>query len=256
MRILVIPDTQISPGSPTRHLEYAGMYAVDKKPDVIVDLGDHWDLDSIGVYDIGTTKGEGQRYALDIEAGVKAMKVFLRPIWDDQERARKHKKTIWKPRMVFTLGNHEDRITRLLEKDPKLNGFISLDDLELESMGWEVYDFKDPVFIEDVGFCHYFVSGQMGRPCCSARSMLMKKHMSCIMGHVQDRDIAEAKRADGKRLTCLFAGIFYDEDKAYLNPQTNTSWSGIWMLNEVERGSFDLLPISLNYLERKYGGYK
>jgi len=123
-------------------------------------------------------------------------------------------------------------------------------------MGWEVYDFLEPVFIEDVGFCHYFVSGIMGRPCCSARSMLMKKHMSCIMGHVQDREFHEAKRADGKRITALFAGIFYDEDKDYLNPQTNTSWSGIWMLNEVERGSFDLLPVSLNYLKREYGGYK
>jgi hypothetical protein len=51
----------------------------------------------------------------------------------------------------------------------------------------------------------------------------------------------------------LFAGIFYNHDEEYLNPQTNGSWSGIWMLNEVNNGSFDELPVSMNYLRRKYG---
>ena len=33
MKHLIIPDTQVKPGTPINHLGWAGQYAVDKKPD-------------------------------------------------------------------------------------------------------------------------------------------------------------------------------------------------------------------------------
>jgi hypothetical protein len=54
-------------------------------------------------------------------------------------------------------------------------------------------------------------------------------------------------------MTGLFAGICYQHDESYLTPQTNGSWAGIWMLNEVVDGSFDELPVSLPYLKERYG---
>ena len=78
--------------------------------------------------------------------------------------------------------------------------------------------------------------------------------MSCIMGHVQDKDIAYGRKADGTNILGLFAGIFYQNDEDYLTPQTNSSWRGIWMLNEVENGGCDELPVSMTYLRKKYGG--
>jgi hypothetical protein len=93
----------------------------------------------------------------------------------------------------------------------------------------------------------------MGRPVSNPGLLLQKKHMSCIMGHVQDRAISFSKRADGSSITGIFAGICYQHDEDYLTPQTNGSWSGVWMLNEVNNGSFDEMPISLNYLRKKYG---
>jgi len=44
------------------HLTWAGQYAVDKKPDVIVHIGDHWDMPSLSHYDKGTKSFEGRRY--------------------------------------------------------------------------------------------------------------------------------------------------------------------------------------------------
>jgi hypothetical protein len=73
------------------------------------------------------------------------------------------------------------------------------------------------------------------------------------MGHVQDRAISFSKKADGNRITGIFAGIFYQHAEEYLTPQTNGSWSGIWMLNEVDNGSFDEMPVSINYLRKQYG---
>ena len=254
MKHLVIPDTQVKPNSPTDHLRWAGLYAAEKKPDVIVHIGDHFDMPSLSSWDVGKKSFEGRRYKDDIEAGIHAMEVFLQPIRDEQQRLKVNKHKQWRPRMVFTLGNHENRIERAIESDPKLDGLIGYKDLQLDEMGWEVYDFLDVVVIDQIAYAHYFTSGIMGRPVSSARNMLSKKMMSCIMGHVQDRDIAYGRRADGTYILGLFSGIYYQHDEDYLTPQTNSSWRGIWMLNEVANGGCDELPVSMNYLRNKYQG--
>tara|TARA_R110002153_G_scaffold41947_3_gene119498 strand:- start:5764 stop:6561 length:798 start_codon:yes stop_codon:yes gene_type:complete len=251
MRHLVIPDTQIKPDNNTDHMTWAGKYAVKMKPDVIIHLGDHWDMPSLSSYDVGTKSFEGRRYTKDIEAGNAAMDKLLAPIRQEQARLKENKKKQWNPRLVFLLGNHEYRIIRAIESDPKIDGLISYNDFNLN--GWEVQDFLDPIVIDGVAYSHYFTSGVMGRPVSSAKLLLHKKYMSCVMGHVQDRDIAYARRADGKNMTGLFAGIYYQHDEAYLNPQTNGSWSGLWVFNSVEDGSFDELPVSMDYLRRTYG---
>lgn len=253
MRILVIPDTQVKADTPIDHLGWAGSYAVATRPDVIVCIGDWWDMPSLSSYDKGKKTFEGRQYTKDIQAGRDGMALFLAPIREEQERLRRNKEKLWKPRMVFTLGNHENRLMRAINDDRKLEGLISYGDLGLQGWGFEVYDFLEVVVIEGVAFSHYFTSGTMGRPVTSARALLTKKHMSCVMGHVQDRDIAYARRGDGTAMTGIFAGIFYQHDEDYLGEQGNSSWRGIWMLNDVKQGSFDEMPISLEYLRRKYG---
>jgi len=250
MKHLVIPDTQAKPHQNYDHMEWAGKYAVDKKPDVIIHIGDHWDMPSLSSYDVGKKSFEGRRYMDDINFGNAAMARFMKPILDEQARLRRNKEKIWRPRLVFTLGNHEHRIERAIENDSKLEGLISYDDFDLE--GWEVKPFLEPIVIDGVAYCHYFTSGVMGRPVSSARLMLSKKHMSCVMGHVQDRDIAFQRRADGTQMTGIFAGIYYRHDEDYLTPQTNGSWSGLWMLHNVNDGAFDEMPVAMDYLRKKY----
>ena len=196
---------------------------------------------------------EGRRYKQDIIAGNRAMDKFMAPILKEQKRQRKNKKTVWKPRMIFCLGNHEERIERAVNDNIQLSDIISYDDFNLNDYGWEVHPFLEVVIVDGVCYSHFFTSGVMGRPVSSARLMLTKKHMSCVMGHVQDRDIAYAKRADGTPMTGIFGGIFYQHDEEYLNPQTNQSWRGLWVLHDVKDGSFDEMPVSLSYLEKKYG---
>jgi hypothetical protein len=224
------------------------------KPDVIVHIGDHWDMESLSTYDKGKASFEGRRYTKDVLAGNQAMNEFMRPIHAERERLKRMKKKQWNPRMIFTLGNHENRINRAINDDAMLEGLIGFEDFNLIEHGWEVHDFLDVVTVDGVCYSHFFTSGVMGRPVSSARLLLTKKHQSCVMGHVQDRDIAFAKRADGKHMTGLFAGIFYQHQEEYLSAQTNGSWAGIWVLNEVNEGEFDELPVSINYLRRRYGG--
>ena len=256
MKHLIIPDTQVKPNSPTDHLRWAGLYAAEKKPDVIVHIGDHFDMPSLSSWDVGKKSFEGRRYNDDISAGINAMAVFMEPIEREQHRLIVNKKKRWKPRLIYTLGNHENRIERAIESDPKLEGLIGYHHLQLESFGFEVYDYLEVVVVDGIAYSHFFTSGIMGRPVSSARNMLTKKMMSCVMGHVQDRDIAFARRADGKNILGLFSGIFYQHDEEYLTHQTNGSWRGVWMLHEVNDGQCDEMPVSINYLRKKYQNKK
>jgi hypothetical protein len=252
MKHLVIPDTQCKPGNSFDHLTWVGKYAAEKKPEVIVHLGDHWDMPSLSIYDVGKKSFEGRTYQADIAAGNAGMDALMAPILAEQERLKRNKEKQWKPKLVFLTGNHEERIERAIQSDRKLDGLIGYHDFNLEQYGWKRVEFLQPVIINGIAYCHYFTSGVMGRPVSSPALLLTKKHMSCIMGHVQDRGIAFAKRADGKRMTGLFAGICYTHDEDYLTPQTNGSWAGVWMLHEVNDGSFDEMPVSLSFLKEKY----
>jgi hypothetical protein len=252
---MLIPDVQCKAGVPLDHLEWAGKYAVQKKPDVIVQIGDFADMESLSMYDVGKKSFEGRRYKEDIEVAHKAMELFLRPIWEYNATAKKNHEKRYTPRFVLTLGNHEERIDRCIEADPKLEGVLSYSDLKYEEYGWEVYPFLEPVIVDGVAYCHYFTSGVLGKPVTSAAALLTKKHQSCVMGHVQGRQIAYGTRADGKQITGLFCGGFYQHDEAYLKWQGNAqTWRGLWMFHEVTDGSFDEMPVSMNYLKRKYGG--
>src|SRR5690349_13283341 len=225
---LIIPDCQIRPGVPTEHLEWCGKYIVDKQPDVIVQIGDFADMSSLNSYEPkGSKQFEGRRYKEDIKAVRSAMKKLLSPLREYQKWTVTSHKPRYEPRLVLTLGNHCNRITRAINTDPHtLDGVISLDDLGYEEAGWEVHPYLEPVCIDGVMYCHYFTSGVMGRPVTSARALLTKKHMSCVAGHQQGKDISSDERADGSRITSIIAGSFYQHTEDYLGPQGNKHWRG------------------------------
>ena len=195
MRILVIPDCQVKENVPLSHLTWAGEAIVDYRPDVVVNLGDFADMPSLSSHDVkGSKYFEGLRYKKDIEVAKEAMKMLLKPLRDLQSKQKKNKEKVYKPRMVLTLGNHENRIDRAVNNNPTLEGLISTKDLEYEK-DWEVHQFLHPVFINGVGFNHYWPVGAMGRPAGSASAIINKLHQSCVAGHQQGKQIAYGKRA-------------------------------------------------------------
>lgn len=253
---MVIPDVQVKPGVPTDHLKAAGMWAAEKRPDVIVCIGDFADMPSLSSYDKGKRAFEGRRYNDDISSAKEAMALFMAPIRAEQQRRIDNHKQRWNPRLVLTLGNHEHRIDRATDYDPMLYGLLSVDDLGYKEFGWEVYPFLAPVIIDGVAYCHYFTSGAMGRPVSSARAMAMKKHMSCTMGHAQQTEIdTTQRRADGKQITGLFCGTFYQHDEDYLGVQGNQQRRHIVMKYGVNDGEYDPHFLSLAYLLHRYEGH-
>lgn len=252
MKICVIPDVQVKPGDDFEFLHNIGLYLVDKKPDVIVQIGDFADMASLSSWDKGKKSFEGRRYTHDVEAVHEAMQTLLGPIQSFNTAAARNHKERYRPRLVLTIGNHEGRITRAVNDDPKLEGLISIDDLGYKEAGWEVYPFLDVVVIGGVAFSHYFVTGVAGRAASTAQAQLNKKHQSCIAGHQQGFQMATAHRADGKQITSIIAGSCYEHEEEYLGPQGNRHWRGLLMLHSVLDGEFDLVQVPLRYINDKY----
>lgn len=247
-RILVLPDVQAKPGNDFSYLRRIGMYALEKKPDILVVGGDFADMPSLSSYDRGKKSFEGRRYRRDIEAAQFAMQAFLGPIEEHNKTAKRP----YTPRKVLVYGNHEFRICRAIEDDAKLDGVLSLDDLAYREYGWETYPFLEVVMIEGVAFSHYFTSGVMGRPVTSAQALLTKKHQSCVAFHQQGLQIATGHRADGTLLTAVIAGSCYEHSEDFLGPQGNKHWRGFLVMHAVKDGAYDLMPVSLDFVNRRY----
>lgn len=240
LKVIVIPDTQVKPGVNTDHLASIGNYIAEKQPDVIVHLGDHWDLPSLSSYDVGKRQFEGRRLVADIDAGKYAMERLVTPF---------AKIPRYNPRMEFLLGNHEYRLQRAIDSDAKLEGTLSIDNLGVADYGWTVNPFLEVVEVGGCEFSHYFTSGVMGRPVSSAAVLLRERARSAVQGHVQRFDVAVHQKTGQ---IAMFAGICYTHTEEYLTPQGNSCRQQIVVMHELRDGVFDPMFVSLDYLSRRY----
>lgn len=253
MKHLVIPDTQVKPGEDFGFLRAIGRYIVAKKPDKIIQIGDFADMSSLSSYDVGKRAFEGRRYQSDIRAAKEAMGELLGPLHEFNRKAKANREKQYRPELHLNLGNHEHRIERAIENDPKLEGTLSINDLGYEDAGWKVHPFLQVNVLDGIAYSHYFPSGPKSNPIGNARLILLKQHMSCIAGHLQGRDIAYGRRADGKTMTAIIAGSCYEHDEPYLSPLENRHFRGLYVLHEVDDGQFCEMPVSLDYIKKKYG---
>jgi hypothetical protein len=247
LKIAVLTDAQVMPGVPMEHLGWAGEYIAEKKPDVIICMGDFGDFPSLSNFGRDQRDFHNHRWAKDLAAWHEGMQLFKGPI-----EAAKEADPKWKPWEEFLEGNHESHLDRITQQYPFLEGTIDKADLCLEEYGWRVHPFLQPIAVGGVAFCHYFPSGVMGRAISSAPALLRKLHMSAFAGHQQGREIAYSRRADGGNLTAIISGSFYQHKYKYLSPFTNAHWRGMYFLHEVRDGQFDEMAISLDYLRRRY----
>lgn len=244
----VIPDTQVTPETPTDHLQWIGRYLAEEiKPDVIVHLGDHADMESLSSYDRGKKSAEGRRVINDIDAANKAFRLLSQPILDAKG---------YNPELHITLGNHEHRIDRYCEENASLDGFLSTNNLNYADLGWTVHPFLRPICIDGVNYCHYFYNPNSGRPYGgeSLETRLKNIGFSFTAGHEQVCKTATRPLNNGRIIRGLVHGVCYLHDEDYKGPQGNTQKRGIIIKNEVYDGNYDLMEVSLDYLCRKYEG--
>ena len=252
-KIAIIADTQVKPNVDKSYMSWIGEYLADKRPDVIIHIGDHFDLESLSSYDKGKKSFEGRRLKADLEAGHEGMKLLLAPINKLQEKQKQNKKKVYKPKMVFCLGNHEDRFDRLANDNPELEGFVGTETLNLSQYGWEVSPFLKPVEIEDIWFAHYFANPFTGKPYGGTAMNLLKTiGKSFVAGHKQTLDVAIRPTINGKMQLGIINGACYEHFENYKGFQGNTHFRGMTMLHNVSDGYGDPMFVSLDYLKERY----
>lgn len=246
-RHFVIPDTQVKRGAPTDHMVWIGRAVRDYKPDVVVHLGDHWDFPSLSRYDApGSLAMEGARVEDDIKAGNDALELLTRSMGR------------YKGRKVILEGNHENRLVRAVNADPRLAGTLGYHMLNRERLGWEVVDYfcgaPGQVRIDGVVYAHYFAAVNTGRAIGgTANNKLNHIGEPFVQGHVQGLDVGSKQFATGKIKQGIVAGSAYLHDEDYKG-MANSHWRGVLVLNEVRNGEFCLMPLTLDYLCRRYEG--
>jgi len=253
-RHFLIPDCQVRPGEPTDHIDWIAQAIVEYRPDVVVNLGDWFDMPSLSSHEQpGSLATEGARYEDDLRVGNEAFARLCAPMEAEQARLKRNKEKQWNPEKHFLFGNHEHRITRAVNASPKLAGAIGLH--HLDTRDFKRHAFLEHVWLDGVLYSHYFQSAHSHHAIGgSIDSMLNKIGASFVMGHRQSLQYGTRIQASGKTWHGLVAGSCYLHIEAYRGAQGQRHWRGVVILNEVEDGEYCIMPLTLNYLARKYEG--
>lgn len=243
--IYVIPDTQIRQGVRNPLIPVAHHIA-HIKPNIIIHLGDHWDMPSLSKYDKGKKSHRVRTYSADINAGNAAMQIFWGILHSKWPQIHNDCETI------ILKGNHEHRIHRAKEYGP--DELIDLMDINsCDYSHWDqVVPFLEVIQREGVEFCHYFQNPNSDRPISSARLLLMKGHKSRVAGHVQGFDYAEMAQGTTAMIQAMIAGSCYHHDEEY-KAHTNNHFRGTVILKNVHKGQYDFSRYSLKDLTHYFG---
>lgn len=255
-RHYVLPDVQVRPGDVVDHLDWIAQDIVRRKPDVIVCIGDFWDLPSLSMYSVaGGLEKEGARVLADIRAGDEAMARLVQPIHAEIARIKRRKQRAWNPRFIFTEGNHEARIARYASNDARFEGLVGTHLLEVEGYGWERYKFEQPVEVDGVWYCHYWKTAHSPRPIGGTiDNRLNKLGFSFVQGHEQGKRYGDRPLANGKTIHGIVAGSCYLGVETYRGPQGANEWRGVVVLHDVRDGDFEPMFLTLRWLCREYAG--
>jgi hypothetical protein len=256
-RHYVIPDCQIRPGDPTDHLGWIAKDIVRRKPDVLVCIGDFFDLPSLSSHAApGSLEKENARLNADIDAGMMALEKLMTPIHAEIAKLKRNKEKQWNPRLVFTEGNHEYRAARVAEADPRLLGIIGTHLCDFERFGFERHAFKKPVEIDGVWYVHYWQSQHSDRPLGGTiDNRLNKLGYSFVVGHEQGKRYGDRPLPNGRTLHGIVVGSCYLVTESYRGPQASREWRGTVVLNDVRNGGdFEPNFLTLRWMCREYEG--
>lgn len=253
-RHFIVPDLQTRPGVPLDHVDWIGQAIVDYMPDVIAVMGDLWDMHSLSMHDpVGSMPMEGARYEEDVAVGNEAFARLVAPKEAEQARRKRRKLKAWNPDEDFHFGNHEHRIIRAINAAPKWAGIIG--EHHLQTRGFNRHPFLSRVWRDGLLYSHYFQSSHSHHAIGGTiDNRLNKIGASFVQAHEQGFRYGTRIQASGATWHGLVAGSCYLHDEDYRGAQGQSHWRGVVVLNEVRDGDYCVMPLTLDYLCRKYEG--
>jgi len=243
------------PSVGNERFDWVGRFIYDIRPDYVVDLGDGADMRSLNSYDTRyPQKIVSQSYAEDIET-----------YNDSQERLRwkfrnqKRKRPFW----IGFEGNHEHRIKKAIQTDPRLEGEkygISFSHLQTNHWFDDYHEYENsaPTIADydDISYAHYFSSGNYGSAISGvhhAYAILQHRNYSSTCGHSHKRSMYFKDSAHPKGIAGAVVGCLKGAAEGWAGQANREWWGGLLVKREIEGGMYEPQWISLKTLEREYG---
>lgn len=250
--ILILPDQHAHPDFNNDRADWASRLIIDIQPDIVVNMGDAADMNSLSDYDRGKRSFVGRSYKKDIDSHLE----FQERLW---EPVRQRKKKL--PRRIVIEGNHEHRVERVLDAHPELEGTVSFNDYDFNRYYDEVirYDGSQPgtIEVEGILFSHFLPAGVRGLPVSGDRAghlLLNKYGQSCVVAHSHLFDYAWRITNAGRSMHGVVAGCYQDYNNAWAGNLANQWARGITILRDVEEGSIGGIEfIGMKRIENEYG---
>lgn len=249
---LVISDPHAHPDHDNERADWVGKLILDVRPDVVVNIGDMWDFPSLSSYEKGKKSFWGRAYNRDLAAGLD----FDRRLWGPiREAKRRH------PFKVFIEGNHENRLKKLLQVQPELDGTLSFDDLGLKKNYDQVVEYTGSstpgtITIDGILYSHFVITGVSGKAISAMHlgyNLIQKRHMSVTVGHNHTFSY-DVQQTDEKRLHGLCCGTLQNYQPDWAGEIYGLWRHGVVLKHNVRDGDYDLEWISLDRLKKEYGG--
>jgi predicted phosphodiesterase len=230
LRALILSDIHI-PYFDETALKSALKYGVDNQADFVLLNGDIADCFSV-------SKWENDPRERDFAAEVESVKQFLSVL----------RETFPKAKIVYKLGNHEERYIRYMSlKAPELLG---VPDFELRSIyklddfDVQLIDGMRPIQLGKLNVLHgHEYRFNISNPVNPARGFFLRAKVHCLGGHLHQSSQHSEKNLEGKVVSTWSTGCLCDLHPDYrpLNP-----WNHGFAFVEVESdGIFDVRNLKI-----------
>ena len=223
-KFLVFSDLHITPkGYNPAILKEISSVITKSKPDYIVCTGDLGEFASQNrlVKDRGLFS-----VADELTVVMNYLDSFIfTPVKRIQNRQRGAKKKLYKPSIVFCLGNHDAPVEDALRP-------------MLEALGATVVSHRDYIVLEDILFSHTIDNGISGQACTTTQQILQSTLMRSVSGHSHVRGITEQRDSNGHKYfaikmpccTCNYpewtiqGSKKWDRGYLWLTVETDSDW--------------------------------
>lgn len=247
-RVLAIGDAHDGPSIPKDRFRWMGQFAHETRPDLIVQIGDFFSLDSLCRYDANDTLRGKQKPSLkqDLRSGKAALDAFNEGLGD------------FRPEKHVTLGNHEDRMWSFVNRTPELADLLD-DNIHtlLSDAKWNYSPYGELHFIGGVAFTHCPLN-TMGKPyggMYAENQVARDATHDVVYGHSHKRVDRTFPKLGHRKITVVNLGCALpDGHIEQYAKHSLTGWSyGIYEL-DIERGGIQAARWTpMAALQERYG---
>ena len=243
------------PSSGNQRFDWLGEFIYDVNPNYIIDLGDGADMRSLNTFDTKYPEAiVSQNYEKDIECYNEAMDRIRR-----KPKVRKYKVPTW----IGFEGNHENRIKKAIQYDPRLQGDkygISFGHLQTDYWFDEYHEYAHSApsiaDYDGVSYAHFFSAGNYGTAMSGihhAYALLNNRNHSSTCGHSHKRSVYFKDGAHPNGIIGLVAGCYKGKEESWAGQANRDWWKGCVVKREIANGIYEPEFVSLYRLRKIYG---